>query len=298
MNLHLDFSQPARNSVQAVLASHASDVNFGDGTETQVCFGREKQPGHAKFRNGWFRIDVPLVADDAGLPSSSDIWAALKQARELHGAKVVLPVGGESLTVRAEFAVHDSEAGNAVLAAEVCTRNACQAIAKALRPGANGNVARSDDAAGNDSQLQDQLREFGWQCTAGGNGRLSVDLEVANGSFPAEISRVPDGYRLSVDVLMYNCQETDEACRYALGLLLVRAGSAIRMAGAVACTTEDEVIPCFQVVVPAEPGTASWSDALGSLSVICELFTAEAEVLSQHPGLARAYLTMYGAREF
>ena len=114
MNLHLDFSQPARNSVQAVLASHASDVNFGDGTETQVCFGREKQPGHAKFRNGWFRIDVPLVADDAGLPSSSDIWAALKQARELHGAKVVLPVGGESLTVRAEFAVHDSEAGNAV----------------------------------------------------------------------------------------------------------------------------------------------------------------------------------------
>lgn len=293
LNWYLDFEQSAENSVKLAMQAHVAEVNFGDGSETQVCLGRKKYSGQAEFRNGWFRLEAPLADDYADLSSSTEIWSTLGRARDLHGAKIILPAGSARPIVRAEFSVDDIEVGDAAVA-ETRVRNACQAIEKALSRLAKNDRAKPDDPVAGESRLTDQLREYSWQFTAGGNGRLSVDLEVANGCYQAEFWHVPEGLRISVPVLMAGCQDNDEACRHALGLLLLRAGTAIRMAGAVARSIEDEVVPCFQVVVPAEPGGALVIHALAGLSVICELFAAEAELVSQDAGIARAYLAMQG----
>jgi hypothetical protein len=140
------------------------------------------------------------------------------------------------------------------------------------------------------SDLAALATETGWTFTERPDGRHSFDLPSPAGALTATLEpRGAGGARLWVPLAELN--GLTESSRRALAVLMLRAGSVLRLARAAFATDGDQRRACLEVVFDSMPVAAELTLALESLAVGVALAAAEAKLLCEEQ-TAREYLTV------
>lgn len=149
---------------------------------------------------------------------------------------------------------------------------------------------RAANATGSDQAAMLQLcTEAGWQGNARGDDRAVVELDVPGTFRQAVLSAAGAGLRITTVLADCAAPRTD-ACRSALGVLLLRTSGVVRMARAAVDMTPDRAVPRFEVCFDSGPGPAELARALAALSIACRFSADEAAAVHQDDRLARIYL--------
>ena len=131
--------------------------------------------------------------------------------------------------------------------------------------------------------------EAEWPCTQRSDGTCVVELECPGSFVQASLAPRDGGVRVSVPLA--NFDESAAESVSALGVLLLSAGSAMRMVRPVCETSDGKISPRLEVDFSAVPAAAQLAHALSSLSVACQFCAEEVQAL-QDPNVAREFLAL------
>jgi hypothetical protein len=248
------------------------------------------------------------------LMGAIDPWSLLRANADLSGAvKFVILPADPGLFARAELPV----AAGVDLGLRVV--QACAGFKQAAAIHA-GLVKKADDGAADTTQerkaesrevsgarrerkqidLRGLCEEAGWISTERPDGTNVVALDLPDDFAPAQVEVDPCG-ALRVATEIPPCGGTPSPrCRQALGVLLLRAGGALRLARAaaqVSAQCEDGPPGArFEVVFDTPPCATELGHAFAALSVACRLYRREAGLLRDDERIAGAYLHAISTR--
>ena len=141
------------------------------------------------------------------------------------------------------------------------------------------------------AELQNLCRASGWKFTERTAPKLAVELEARSGFYQAIIEEQAGG-AVSIGVeLTRDTALIGEISKRALGTLLLRASSVVRLARGIVSEGGDGA--SFEVSFQTTPSAVELGHALSALSVACELCGQEA-VAMQDEFVARNYLAAQG----
>ncbi len=242
----------------------------------------------ARVDDGWLVFDATLAAGPAAAARPWD-WLAWN-ATLAGGARFVVRAPASAARVRAEVPLdQDIDVGRRIV-------EACTGLEAAQRLVAYGPEPAPDGAASSGVSLAALCGQTPWPVVERDGGTLAVELDVPGAFHQATIARRADGSVAVatpvVDALATGGGPVSSVCEEALGLLLVRVGSVVRMVRA-ALEPGDGAAPHFEVVFGSAPHPTELSHACAALSVACRLASREAAVLQCDEGVAQAYLTQW-----
>jgi hypothetical protein len=277
--------------VAAGLDRHAATV-AGEEDRWEMTIGARR--GTAGVADSWGVLDFP---NQPGRPRRPTGF--LEQNAQLPGnAKYVLD--GGSIRLRAEVpidepAVQDPDELDTLVVRSIA------GLSKALDVDTSDAVCKSalDDEA--DAAIDNELvslpklcTEAGWNFSERSEGRVSVDLDVADGAlYQANVEHHPRGIRISANPNRGD-PPGEEISRLAVAALMLSASGTVRMVSAVSRRSNGKPVAghdaFFQVELPATTSGATFAHSLSALSVACELCGREVRALAEDPKLARAFL--------
>jgi hypothetical protein len=246
--------------------------------------------------DGWLCMDAALSKDSPQWRSllANRLWDILTYNAALPGgAKYALDSAG-CLRVRSELPL-DSEADVPDVTAEMC-----EGFEQALNhlrheggpePGTGRQAGDRANMVGHGDSLECLREELAWPTTERPDGRLAVTLDVP-GSFCQALVR-PQADKVRVAVELVSEQSLSPVSRRALGLLLLSANSAVRMARAAAEDRNGLAAAWFEVVLTSRAAVAEAEHALAALSVACRLCVREVKAM-QDDAIAMEYLSVRG----
>lgn len=276
--------------VTAGMDRHAVDVAGEDNRWEMTIGGRR---GIAVLADLWFVIDFP---NRPGRPRRP--IGLLAQNAQLPGnAKLVLD--GGSVRVRAEIpldepAVQDSDELEALVMRSIMGVSVALGADMGGAPpkAVLGGTAVAEQLAG----LPKLCAEAGWSFSERSEGRISVDLDVADGAFyQASVEHQPSGIYISVNPNRGEPPD-EEISRLAVATLMLSVSGSVRMVSAISRRSngkpESGHHAFFQVRLPATTSGATLAHSLSALSVACDLCGREVRALAEDPELARAFLEL------
>jgi hypothetical protein len=261
----------------------------------------------ARIDEGWLLFDacpssegsVPgsgVAAQVGGpAPAVTDAWKLLALNATLPGrVKFVAPGGGQTVRVRAELPLDGDT--------HVCerVRETCGGLAVAMRRLQAGELGTDEilpgpplSKAANLGELCEAAR---WPFIERPDGRLVVDLGVPSTFQQASVEQRATGEVHVWADLAAGDPIPAPMCQQALGILLLRASAAIRMARAAAELSPGARGVRFEVAFASEPSAAELAHTLSALSVACRLYAREAAFLQRDETVAGAYLGLVDRR--
>jgi len=284
--------------IVSTLAAHAAVLEEqGTGRWAAVLQNGTRLAATATVDDGWLVLDAlvdgargELPDVRAGAAASDRLWALLRAHGGLGGAVrfvVRRRAGALRLALRADVPLDDEvDVGGRV-------HEACAALHEAgsVVMGAATGEAASPPAPVDVGAL---VRATRWPAVERASGRLAVELEVPGVFRQAVVEARPDG-RVSASLPVASADDDDAPpappCRAALGLLLLRAGSVVRL---VRAATDEAAVARYEVVLGDAPAVVELQHALAALSMVARLTLREAAVLRADAGVAAAYLARVG----
>jgi hypothetical protein len=285
-----------RSRLQAALVAAGLDrhaVNAaGEEDRWQMTIGGRR--GTATVADSWFVIDFP---NRPGRPRRPTGFMA--QNDQLPGnAKYVLD--GGSVRLRAEVpidepAVQDSGELDALVARSVA------GISTALGADTSDAACESVLDAEADAVIDEELAclsklctEAGWNFSERSEGRVSVDLDVADGAlYQASVEHHSRGIQVSANPNRGD-PPGEEISRLAVAALMLSVSGTVRLVSAVSRRSNGKPVTghdaFFRVELPATTSGTTLAHSLSALSVACDLCGREVRALAEDPELARAFL--------
>jgi hypothetical protein len=246
----------------------------------------------ARADEHWLHLDAPLKN---GMSRNQDAWQLLKMNQGLRGlSKLTFLPGQSTPRVRAEIPL-DEDVDLQRRLPEACA--GLKAAAGKLH-GEKDEQTRAYSIAGppesegcDAAELRNLCAESGWKFTERTATKLAVDLEARSGFYQAIVEEQAGGAVSIAVELMRNTAIIGEISKRALGTLLLRASSVVRLArGSV---NEGGEGAGFEVSFQTTPSVAELGHALSALTVACELCGQEA-VAMQDEFVAKNYLAAQG----
>ncbi len=282
-----------RARLQAALASAGLDrhgvTGAAEGNRWEMVIAGRR--GTATLANQWFVIDFPSRPGRPRRPTGF-----LAQNAQFSGnAKFVFD--GGLVRLRAEVpidepAVQDSDELEAlVMRSIVGVSVALGADSVGAPPKA---VLGSAAVAEQLTSLPKLCAEVGWSFSERSEGRISVDLDVADGAYyQANVEHHPTGIHIGVNPNRGD-PPGEEISRLAIAALMLSVTGSVRMVSAISRRSNGEPEKGhdahFQVRLPATTSSTNLAHSLSALSVACDLCGREVRALAEDPELARAFL--------
>jgi hypothetical protein len=246
----------------------------------------------ARVSENWLHLDAPLKN---GMARNQDAWQLLGMNQGLSGlSKVAFLPGQSTPRVRAEIPLDED------VDLQRRLREACAGLKAAAGKlhGEKEDQARAYSTASShepehvDAQeLRNFCTESGWKFTERAATKLAVDLGARSGFYQAIVEEQAGG---AVSIAVELTRDTGvigEISKRALGTLLLRASSVVRLArGSV---REGGEGASFEVLFQTRPSAAELSHALSALTVACDLCGQEV-VAMQDEFVAKNYLAAQG----
>ena len=227
--------------------------------------------------------DAPWLVLTAPAPGDFGPLALLAWNGALPGwVKFALSASGE-LEIRAEIPI-DEDAGPSIHEAWRGLETAL-----ALLGGGESQLPSGIAPAVSQAELKRLCDEAEWPCTPRDDGSCTVELEYPGSFMQASLAPRDCGVRVSVPLERF--PESAAESVSALGILLLSAGSAMRMVRPACETADGKVSPRLEVVFSSVPAAAQLAHALSSLSVACQFCAEEVKAL-QDPNVAREFLAL------
>jgi hypothetical protein len=246
----------------------------------------------ARADEHWLHLDAPLKN---GTSRNQDAWQLLNMNRGLRGlSKLTFLPGEPTPRVRAEIPL-DEDVDLQRRLPEACA--GLKAAAGYLH-GEKNEQPKGDsltDSGGQECRdaagLRNLCMESGWKFTERTATKLAVDLEVRSGFYQAIVEEQARGAVSIAVELTPDSAVFGEISKRALGTLLLRASSAVRLArGSV---REGGEGAGFEVSFQTTPSAGELGHSLSALTVACELCGREA-VAMQDEFVAKNYLAAQG----
>ena len=248
---------------------------------------------------GWFLLDAPLdhgTGAKRTALSGKRLHDYLKWNAELTGgAKFVVEPRDRSARLRVEIPLDLGERADPAGQVHL----ACQGCKAALEKLCDGrkerhSVSLVDLSRGRaDTSRCDLLRlcrETGWGFVERSSGRISVELEVLNGSHSAILAERENGdISASVDVAVWT--SLSGASRRSLDLLILSTAGFVRMVRPAVVKEGDKSRARFEMVFSSPCRPAQLAHALSALSLACRFCAQECRLLQKDETIAREYLS-------
>ncbi len=246
------------------------------------------QPLRALVTDEWLMLEAPLAAaDDPGLA-----WRMLEWNAGLGDvAKFVLNPDGRKVFLRSEIPWCGGDGVSAPLDEALAgIRHGLALVHGETRGGLRPVLKESDVGEETAMRLERVAKETGWPFVVRGPGKVAFDLETS-GTYQQALLETGSGgaVRLATELLLRD--SLHEESREALGVLLLTACGAVRMARAAVDRSEELTAVRFEVCFPVLPDTDDLTRALAALSVACRLCAREAAALDD-VRVARSYLAV------
>jgi len=248
--------------------------------------------GEARRVGRWLVLEagLPKLCRGQGLDARV-AWRLAARERELPGGcKFALTSEvPPSVRLRAEVLLSEEVQVAQRLAEALAGFGAAMEVARPRKKEEEEATAASAPATLK-TDLARLCRESGWPFHEGEGADLRADLETAadDGFYQAHVTEEPGrGVCARAEVAAYD-SPSEEVC-HALGVLLLTANAALRLARATATEGERTRLG-FEVVLPTPPSGAELAEVLACLSVACRHCGREAQAMD--PELAKEYLAI------
>jgi hypothetical protein len=166
-------------------------------------------------------------------------------------------------------------------------------IVEAQSGGDGGHAAEGPQESSVSSFLSRLCSDAGWEFTERSGGALVIGLDVPAGFHQATLQGSASG-AVVLAAELHSVHPTPSPCQYALGVLLLRANGALRMARAAVGRSDAPAAARFEVVFGDPPCSRELAHGLSALSIACRLYAEEARLLQQDERIAQEYLRRWG----
>ncbi len=243
----------------------------------------------ATAEEDWLTMMLPQVSTLLDV----DDWSLLERNESLPGLwKFTVNGRRGARQLRADLPL-EADGEPAALAWRL--REACEDLRELLHGLRGSPECTAFDTSGAQQQarvdagnLAHLVKEAGWSCLERTPGNLVADLEVRDGFGQAAIeSREDNRVAVHSDIARYGSLSREQ--HQALGLYLLAAGGALRMARTTVVSTGEGVVARSEVRLTS-PGPAELRSALAALSVAFSLCSREAQCFEDER-VARMYLS-------
>ena len=285
--------QPSVDLIGEALRSHLAVVV--EATPDCVRFKHEAD-GHSyvaeiHMNENWGRVECDLGAPSASRASGQLLFKALEWNVQLTGAARFAINEKSFLCVQSEFPLGFETGLNAVIGEMLSSVGDAVLVARGLP--APDRAARPQGGPAGDSTGELDLvalcDEAGWLAKQRPGGLVTVGLEAPGSHYAAEL-RVGDSE--IIFTVGFSLPETlSSASRQASVLLALSAGGLVRWVRTQPHTSGGETMLGFTVRCVRPPTPQEIANALGCLSVICQLGGEEFKAL-HHEAAAREYLAI------
>lgn len=274
--------------ITAALAETRATVREENRAAWEVQTPALDHPVHLRIVDDWLLFEAPLDANGSGASG-----AGIFLPEELIRWNATLPGGAKfsvdarfDLTVRAEVTlIEDVDPGPRLL--EVW--NGIEAGLARFHAQLEPTTAPAGSAA---VDLRTLAEEAGWAFTERQDGRVAFPLPSPSGTLSVTLqARGTGGVRVWVPLA--ELAEISTPSRHALALLLLRAGTVLRLARPAFATDGEQTSACLEVVFDSAPIAGELTQALESLAVGVALAATEAKLLCEEQ-TAREYLLTVG----
>jgi hypothetical protein len=244
----------------------------------------EAEPAR-RWQREWQRQDgaLALLTQHRSLPGNSKFVLNGALRDPVLRMRVEIPLAESAALPASEF--QDRLAHQ--LSRSIDTISAALSLAHPPDPAPADSASRNPDALKDIATL---CREAGWPLQSATDS-LRVTLDTADTGFrQATLSVGASGVRLLLNLFDDLPEELAPVSRSATAMLLLRAGSAVRLARPLISEPHEEF--GFEVRVAGPPESADLEHALNALSLAARQSASEAEALAD-PRLAAAYLASF-----
>lgn len=229
-----------------------------------------------------------LVIEAAALPGELQPWHLIELSTRTAGnAKFVLSRCGTSLRLSVDIPLEDGDEPPPGRIEEA--RESIALLARAQRGDAPAESVRRGARPDAAPDLTRLCEGAGWPFTARPSGALAVPLEAGPAHVMASVEALDEGVRVAAELARPARLSLES--QSALGLMLLRAGSAVCLARPWVRSEGDQVAAGWEVWLSQGMGAAQLGHALSAASVACRFTAAEARAL-QDRDLAGAHLAM------
>ena len=267
---------PTARHTPVINAAFAEILDLQESHASRWALTLRDTPIIAHHDAPWLVMTAPAQADVSPLALLG--WNAALPGR----VKFALSASGEP-EIRAEIPI-DEDAGPSI-------HEAWRGFEIAL--GLLGGGERQPPSGIVPAVSQDEIKrlcdEAEWPWTPRDDGSCAVELEYPGSFMQASLAPCGGGVRVSVPLERFAEPAAESVS--ALSVLLLSAGSAMRMVRPVCKTAEGKVSPRLEVVFSSVPAAAQIAHALSGLSVACQFCAEEVRAL-QDPNVAREFLAL------
>jgi hypothetical protein len=275
--------EEARPVVHSALCACAFEVRPLGAGSWAFALAEGEQTVVASLTEDW--LSFRAVLPQAGPPFAGfgdGAWQVLtRNARLSGGVRFALPPGEARLSVRAEAPLSDGTD------AAACVARICAGLRSALELRHEETPTAAPQAGIAELDLTGLCAETGWPYRVRGGNAIAVQLDVPEPAPKALLARDPVLGVVASARLAPECDSLPAGVREALGVLMLRAGGAVRT---VRPAADEEGEPRFEVVLPDAPAAADLAHAFAALSVAWRLAGREAAVLACDERLATLYV--------
>jgi len=247
--------------------------------------------GAAWIEDGWFAVRADAEGSDAAVVDGGAMWRRLTDDAHLEGgAKFALRPGCREVRVHVDIPL----TGQADRLIERIDR-ACRGVKGAFARLAGTATDETPRVCGEfeTAAVKAWCEEAGWIASERSSGDLAVGLDVPGRSDQAVIAAAGDS-ELRLETLLVDYREMSPITRRALGLMLLTAADAVRLARPVGFESDDLAAVGFIADVDQAANVGELHEALSALSVACRICGNEIEAVADDETTAQQYLSARG----